>query len=414
MIRANKSKRESMNKVVITGIGVVSPIGSNADEFTRSLKQGIVGRRSLHEANPERFKEFDADEIAFPLSGFKPPPYAKILDPNIQYSMAATEEALSDSRLDLSWVDHERIGIAVSSSKGGMYTFEHYNERMQNRPSALVAARVYANLLPNIATQWIARHWELRGPAKVAVAACATGLFAIIEGIRMIEQGEADCCIAGAGDASLTRLMLAGYRQMGVLSKNKMIRPYDLRRDGFLIGEGAGILILESEVYAKARKANCYGKVRAHVYGFEPSHPISFDERSNGLERCLQELLKRGGIKPREIDYLNLHGTGTQSGDRYETAQIKKAFGQDAYQIPASSTKSMTGHMVGASGAVEVITSLIAMRDGFIPPTANLEIPDPVCDLDCTPLRSKDKKINLACSISLGFGGQLAAILLEK
>ena len=207
--------------------------------------------------------------------------------------------------------------------------------------------------------------------------------------------------------------MLAGYQNMGVLAKDE-IRPYDLNRSGFLVGEGAGIVILEKLESAKARGANIYGIVLAHAYGFEVTHPISFSLDGDGLEHCLKTLLKRAKITPAEIDYLNLHGTATKQGDLYETRQIKTAFQKQAYQIPMSATKSLVGHMLGASGVVEIIACLIAMRDGFIPPTANLDTKDPECDLDYTPRISKTKRIHTACSISMGFGGQLGAIFVGK
>lgn len=399
-----------MNQVVITGIGVVSPIGNDHNEFSKALKAGRAADPETREFGPAQYV---FSEQFFPVRNFSPPKRATILDPYIQYILKAVEEALADSALDPSRIDRERLGIAVSSSKGGVSTFERFYERFLKNPSALLGARVYANFLPNMAAQWIARHWRISGAAKPVVAACATGLFAVIEGVRMIEEGEVDWCIAGAGDASATSLMLAGYRQMGVLSKNGM-RPFDKRRDGFLLGEGAGILILERKETAKARAAKIYGTVLGHQYGFEASHTLAFSESGDGLSYCLDRLLEKTDIKPTDIDYLNLHGTATKDGDRYETKQIKRSLGKDAFQIPMSSTKSLTGHMLGASGAVEIIACLIAMRDGFIPPTANLTEPDRECDLNYTPIHSKAKQVNLACSVSLGFGGQLAAILIGR
>lgn len=399
----------NQTRVVITGIGAVTAIGNNACEFGISLNQGTVGLSKIQRLEDEP----SLDGRAFQVRNFTAPSYARILDPHIQYILSATEEALRDSALDPALMDRGRIGIAVSSSKGGMRTFEKFYARFRKRPSALLAARVYANFIPNIAAQWVARHWNISGPARPAVAACATGLYAVMEGIRMIEQDEADYCIAGAGDASITGLMLAGYRKMGVLAEDQ-VRPFDRRRDGFLLGEGAGIVILEKAETARVRKAKVYGSVLAHAYGFEGTHPISFATEGDGLERCLKEVLRRAELKPREIDYFNLHGTATKQGDLYETKQIKRAFGKEARQIPMSATKSLVGHMLGASGAVEIIACLIAMRDGFIPPTANLEVPDPECDLDYTPRVSKAKRVKIACSVSMGFGGQLGAILVGR
>lgn len=395
--------------VAITGIGVISPIGLNQNEFYQSLERGTVGIGEIKRQKDER----PISGKAFQVKNFMPPKYASILDPHLQYILAATEEALKDAGCDPSQMDRERIGIAVSSSKGGMRTFERFFDRFNRRRSAILGARVYANLIPNICAQWIARHWKLSGPAKPAVAACATGLYAVLEGVRMIEHDEADYCIAGSGDSSITELMLAGYKNMGVLSQGE-IRPFDRKRDGFLVGEGAGIVILEKLKQAISRGAKIYATVLSYQYGFESSHVLAFSKEGEGLSRCLSELIQKANIKPSEISYLNLHGTATEQGDVYETSQIKKAFGKDAYKIPMSATKSMVGHMLGASGVVEIITCLLAMKHGFIPPTANLNHPDPECDLDYTPILSKKKKINTAGSISLGFGGQLGAILLKK
>lgn len=399
-----------MNQVVITGIGVVSPIGFNARDFRSALKDGRAGEPATREfgANGRMISE-----KVLALNHFDPPKYASILDPHIQYILRASEEALQDAGLDPAQIDRSRLGIAVSSSKGGMVTLERFYGRFQKHPSALLGARVYANLIPNIAAQWVARHWKITGPAKPAVAACATGLYAVMEGVRMIEQEEVDWCLAGAGDASITSLMVAGYRAMGVLSRD-VTRPFDKRRDGFLLGEGAGIVLLENAVEARARGARSYGRVLAHRYGFEGSHPISFAQNGEGLSHCLRQVVGGAKITPKDIDYVNLHGTATRDGDRYETTQIKIAFGKEAYTIPMSSTKSMTGHMLGASGAVGLIASLVAMRDGFLPPTANLTQPDPACDLDYTPIRAKKKSIGITCSISMGFGGQLGAVIVGK
>jgi 3-oxoacyl-[acyl-carrier-protein] synthase II len=397
-----------MNRVVVTGVGVVSPIGNNVPDFLKGLRRGVQTVRNVH------FPDSNGHSVrAFQTQNYAPPKYAKILDPFIQFILSATEEALQDAGVNPAEMDRTRLGIAVSSSKGGLTTFERFFDRFQKRPSAIMGARIYANLLPNIAAQWIARHWKIYGAAKPVSAACATGLFAILEGIRMIEQDEVDYCIAGAGDASITRLISAGYKKMGVLSKSDM-RPFDKRRDGFFIGEGAGIVILEKESQARTRGAKVYGEVKAYSYGFEHSHPYAFSASSDGLSRCLTALLEKSKISPSDIDYLNLHGTGTIQGDLYETLQIKSAFKSYAKKIAMSSTKSLVGHMIGASGAVEVIACLLAMRESFIPPTAELEKPDPACDLDYTPLKLREKKVSLSCSISIGFGGQLGAILLQK
>jgi 3-oxoacyl-[acyl-carrier-protein] synthase II len=395
-------------EIVITGIGAVTPVGNSAAEFAAALREGRTGSGRV-----TRFEELTSGfpSRACEIKNFSPLKRTKMLDPFIQYILHATDEAISDSGLDFEAIDRNRLGLTVSSSKGGMNTFEKFRTRFENRRSGILGARVYANLIPNIAAQWIARHWKISGPAKPTSVACATGLYSVLEGVRMLEEDEADYCIAGAGDASITRLMTAGYHKMGVLATDE-IRPFDKRRNGFLIGEGAGIVILEKADMAKSRGAKIYGKVLKHAYGFESSHPYAFRSSGNGLARCLKALFCDAPIAPKEVDYTNVHGTGTKRGDIYETAQIKKAFGKDAQKMALSSTKSHVGHMIGASGAVEIIACLIAMRDKFIPPTATLEKHDAQCDLDYTPKKAKEKEVKTTCSLSIGFGGQLGAILI--
>lgn len=398
-----------VKKVVVTGMGCVTPIGTGKEKFRESLFAGVCGTGPITKFDVSQFPAKAACEV----EDFHESKRLSAFDPFIQYGLAATDEALKDSGLDLGRMDPYRIGIAVSSSKGGFTTLEKYAARFRKAPSALLAARVYANFIPNILSQWIARRWELHGPAKPAVAACATGLFAIMEGIRMIEDGAADVCIAGASDASITPFLLAGYRKLGVLAKEGTY-PFDSRRDGFLVGEGSGIVILESEDYALARGARICGRILAHAYGMESKHAILFPLDGDGLKLCLKRLLGYAKIRPFEIDSLQLHGTATKAGDLYETSQIKEAFGKEAYGISMSGIKSMVGHMVGAAGAVSFIASLLSIQDQKVPPTIHLEKPDSACDLDYTPNKSKTRKIQIAGSVAMGFGGQIGAVLVGK
>jgi 3-oxoacyl-[acyl-carrier-protein] synthase II len=398
-----------MKRVVVTGMGCVTPLGTGLESFAAGLLSGTSGAGPITKFPTDQFPVKRACEA----KGFFPAPSFSVLDPFIQYGLAATQEAISDSGLEFGRMDPFRIGIAASSSKGGITTLEKFRERFMKKPSALLAARVYANLIPNMLAQWIARKWKIHGPAKPVVAACATGTLAIIEGVRMIEDDEVDVCIAGASDASITPFLLAGYRQLGVLAKEN-ICPFDARRDGFLLGEGAGIVVLESETHATARRAKLYGHVLNYAYGVENTHAISFPLHGTGLKRCLERLMLAAKISPKEIDSFELHGTATKRGDLYETEQIKRAFGEEAYQISMSAIKSMTGHMVGAAGAVSFIAALLSIRDQFIPPTIHLDKPDPACDLDYTPNAAKRKKVEIVCSVSMGFGGQMGAILVGR
>ncbi|MBI4114953.1 MAG: beta-ketoacyl-[acyl-carrier-protein] synthase family protein [Candidatus Omnitrophica bacterium] len=396
-------------RVVITGMGVVTPIGIGLDHFEKSLREGRSGDGPVTRFDTKGFRT----KRAFEIKNFTPLHGTSLLDPFIQYALASTTEAQKRAQFNTEGVDPYRIGICVSSSKGGLYTFSTLRDRFIKRPSALLAARVYANLVPNFACQWIARKWKISGPAKCFITACATGTTSIIEGARMVEEGIVDYAFAGASDYSLVPFLVAGYEQMGVLSPEGMY-PFDKRRNGFLLGEGGGVVFLETFESAKARRAKIYAEIIGSSYGTDCYGPVSFNPKEDALARAVKKLLEKCHLSPDEIDYVNLHGTGTQSGDVYETDQIKQAFGKKAYSLTTSSTKSMMGHMLGASGAVEVIASCLAVGGGFIPPTVHLEKKDPRCDLDYTPGKAREKKVSVAISLSMGFGGHIACIALRK
>ncbi len=397
-------------RVVITGMGVVSPIGTGLSIFRENLKQGVSGEGPIQSFDPSNFPV----KRAFEIKNFEARTHGThLLDPFIQYAVAASGEAIQNAYFEPTQVDPYRIGISVSSSKGGMHTLDRFGDRLRKNPSAILGARVFANSVPNFAAQWIARRWKISGPAKCYVAACASGTVAVSEGARMVAEGIVDYCVAGSSDASIVPVLLAGYHNMKALS-NHGILPFDKRRSGFMVGEGAGIVFLETLESAKARGVHIFGEIAGFAYGNESSHPIHFEDHNDALKRTLEQLIKSTHLSAAHLDYLNLHGTGTLHGDLYETSQIKKTFGKDAYKISTSSTKSMTGHMLGASGAVEIIVCLLAMEDGFVPPTIGLDVADPQCDLDYTPRKAKQKEIHHAVSISMGFGGHIAAIALRK
>jgi len=397
-------------RVVVTGMGVLSPIGNTLAEFRENLKNSISGK--------EKNKRPDIKGYEFPpvfsLKGFDPRPYkTHLLDPFIQYAVAAAEQAVADARFDITSVDPYSVALSVSSSKGGVHSLDRFKDRLLKNPSAILGARMYTSAVPNFADQWIARRMKIRGPAKCYVAACATGTVAIAQGFRMVSEGQAEYCLAGATDASITPFMLGGYKNMKALAV-KDIRPFDKRRDGFLVGEGAGVVFLETLDGAKARSARIYGEIVEAAYGQDSKQAIHFDISEHALSYTLNLLLQRTGVTSREIDYMNLHGTGTRHGDLYETLEIKEAFGKQAYEIPMSSTKGATGHMLGATGAIEIIATLLGVSEGFIPPTLGLEEKDPVCDLNYTPGKTRQHRITNAVKISMGFGGHVAAVLLRK
>ncbi len=397
-------------RVVVTGMGVISPIGNDLSVFCDNLKKGFSGK------DPSGTSEVSGYSFppVFRVKDFNPKRYGThLLDPFIQYAVAAAEQAVQDASFDLSSIAPYDIGLSVSSSKGGVYTLDRFKERFLRNPSAIMGARMYTNAVPNFADQWIARRMKIKGPAKCYVAACATGTVAVIAGFRMVSEGQCDYCLAGATDASITPLMLGGYKSMKALAK-KEIRPFDKKRDGFLVGDGAGVLFLEAFENAKARGARIYGEILEAAHGQDSTHPIQFSPREHALSHTLRVLMKRADLQPKDIQYLNLHGTGTRHGDLYETLELKEAFGEDAYRIPMSSIKGMTGHTLGATGAIEIIATFLGMNDNFVPPTVGLEEKDKQCDLDYTPFKMRPCSISTALKISMGFGGQVAAIALRK
>lgn len=400
-----------LRRVVVTGMGVVSPIGTGVSVFRKNLRAGVSGENDIRNFDVSNFPV----KRAFEVKDFEARAHGThLLDPFIQYAVAAAGEAVQNAYFEPEQVDPYRIGLSVSSSKGGMHTLDRFKDRFLKHPSAILGARIYANSVPNFAAQWIARRWKLSGPAKCYVAACATGTVAVIEGARMVADGLVDYCIAGASDASIVPVLMAAYHNMKALARRDGILPFDKRRSGFRVGEGAGIVFLETPESAKARGAKIYGEILTTSFAAESTNLIHFDEKNDALKRAVDMLLQKGCFQAQDIDYLNLHGTGTVYGDLYETRQLKKALGKHAPHISMSSIKSMTGHMLGASGAVEMIACLIAMEEGFVPPTIGLEQPDPECDLDYTPLCAKEKTIKTSVSVSMGFGGHIAALALRK
>ncbi|HOW58782.1 MAG TPA: beta-ketoacyl-[acyl-carrier-protein] synthase family protein [Candidatus Omnitrophota bacterium] len=397
-------------RVVITGIGILSPIGNTLKEFEESLKKGVCGK---DDADSSKVLGYKFPPL-FRLKNFNPHSYGThLLDPFIQYAVAAAEQAIKDAKFDLQSVDPYSIALSVSSSKGGVHTLDRLKERFLKKPTAILGARLYTSAVPNFADQWIARRMGIKGPAKCYVAACATGTVAVIAGFRMVSEGQAEYCLAGATDASITPLMLGGYQNMGALAKRN-IRPFDKHRDGFLVGEGAGVLFLETLESAKKRGAKIYGEILEAAHGQNTTDPIAFDPGDHALSFTLKTLMHRAGLSPEEIDYINLHGTGTRHGDLYETLELKETFGKQAYKIPMSSTKGMTGHMLGATGAAEIIATLLGMQESFVPPTIGLDQKDPACDLDYTPGEMRSQKITTAIKISMGFGGQVAVMALRR
>lgn len=394
-------------RVVVTGIGVVSSIGIGRASFAAALQKGQSGCRKISRFPTDNYSFKLAHEIQNFSFGSKPK------DRVLEYAMAAADEAILDAGGKPESIDPYRFAVSFSSSKGGVETMVDLLETQKESYFAARAKNSFSDIFPNQAALKISEKNGAFGPVKSWIGACATGNLAVADAYYLLSEGHVDIALAGASDASIVPLFLAGYSQMKVLAEDRM-RPFDEKRGGFLVGEGSAAFFMETLESAQARSAKIYGEIAAAGLGQETSHALFYSDEEGTVSRMLTDTVKKAELKPVDIDYINLHGTATLHGDLYETREIKKAFGKHAYALSTSTIKSMTGHLLGASGAVEIAATLLAMNDGFVPPTIGLDKPDAECDLNYTAEKSVEKKIKNAISISMGFGGQAAAILMRQ
>jgi 3-oxoacyl-[acyl-carrier-protein] synthase II len=407
-------------RVVVTGIGVVTPIGKGLEEYWDALSRGKGGIGRLTAFDPSPF----SSQIGGEVKDFDPGEYmdskqAKRMDRFCQLGVAAAKLALDDSGLELGKEDPTRIGVYVGSGIGGLTTIEQQHkvflEKGPGRVSPLLVPMMIIDLLPG----QIAMIFGLKGPNLAIVTACATSAHCIGDATWAIRNGMADVMVAGGAEASTTELGLAGFCSMRALSTRndapeKASRPFDKERDGFIIAEGGGVVVLEELERAKARGARIHGEVIGYGCSADAHHLTAPAPGGEGAARSMKMALDYAGIKPEEVDYINAHGTSTPLNDKFETMAIKSAFGERAYKVPVSSTKSMHGHLLGAAGVVEVAACLLAMKNRLIPPTINYEYPDPDCDLDYVPNQAREAEIRIALSNSFGFGGHNATVVLRK
>ena len=407
-------------RVVITGVGIISPIGIGIEENWKNLLSGKSGI--------DRITYFDTTDfsckIAGQVKGFDPHKYidpkeAKKMDIFIQYALAASSMAMEDSGLKISDDVAEKVGVIVGSGIGGMPLIEKnykiYLEKGPKRISPFFIPQVIINLAPG----QIAMKFNAKGPNSSVVTACATSNHSIGEAFRTIQREEADVMITGGSESVITPLAIGGFCSMRALSTqneepSKASRPFDFKRDGFIMGEGSGILVLEELEFAKKRGARIRGELIGYGQSCDAYHMTSPSLDGEGAVRCMSNTLKDAGTKPEEVDYINAHGTSTPLNDKFETIAIKKLFGERASSIGISSTKSMTGHLLGASGAIEAIYTILSLENQEIPPTINYEYPDPECDLDYVPNKPRKAKIKVALSNSFGFGGTNACLAFKK
>jgi 3-oxoacyl-[acyl-carrier-protein] synthase II len=407
-------------RVVITGMGVVTPIGNDLATFWSNLKNGVSGIRRIEALDPS---PFDC-QIAGEVRGFDPKPYFKNpkevrrTDRFAQLAMAAAKMSMSDSGIDLEKINHDRFGVIVSSGIGGLKTLEDQHTILLTKGPSRNSPFTIPMLISNMASGLISMEFGLRGPNLCIVTACATSNNAIGESWRIIKFGDADIFLAGGSEASIVAVGLAGFSAMRALSTRndepeRASRPFDRDRDGFVMSEGAGVVVVEELEHAKARGAKIYCELSGYGLSADAYHMTAPPPDGSGAARAMQLALEHARVTPNEVDYINAHATSTGLGDVSETRAIKLAFGDQAKKVSISATKSMTGHLLGGAGAVETAVCALAIRDGVIPPTINLENPDPECDLDYTPNVAKEKKLRVAVNNSFGFGGHNATLVVK-
>ena len=409
-----------MERVVITGMGVVSPIGNNIGTFWNNLIKGESGISSIdtfditdHKAKIAGIvRDFDAEKVL----GKKE---ARRLDRFSQFALAAAEQAWEDSKLDLNHIDPERLGVYVGAGIGGLETLIENIDALRQKGPRRVSPTLVPGMISNAAAAQISIKWNAMGPSMSPVSACAIGNTAIGEAFRLIRSGEVDAVFAGGTEAAITDLSVASFGNATALSTRnddptQASRPFDEDRDGFVMSEGAGILILESLSHALRRGANIHAEVIGYGASSDAHHMVATHPEGKGAYLAMKAALRNANISLEEIDVISAHATSTKVGDISETKAIKDLFGKQAYQIPITANKSMVGHMLGAAGGVEAIALAMSLKEGIVPPTINLENPDPLCDLDYVSGIARQAKINAGLSNSFGFGGHNAAIILKK
>jgi 3-oxoacyl-[acyl-carrier-protein] synthase II len=411
----------SERRVVITGIGVVSPVGNDLESFWESLKAGRSGITRYTAFDSEKFDSKIAGEVrAFePAPFYKSPKDVKRSDRYTQLAVAASKMSLDDSGLDLAAVDLDRAGVMIGSGVGGLATMEEQVTKMALKGPDRTSPFMIPMMISNMASGFISMEHGLRGPNMAIVTACATANHCMGEAWRIIKFGDADVMLTGGSEACIVPVGIAGFCAMRALSTRndepeRASRPFDQDRDGFVMGEGAGVIILEEYEHAKKRGAKIYCELAGYGLTADAYHMSAPLPGGEGAARCMHMAMKHAKVNPEEVDYINAHGTSTPVGDICETKAVKHAFGEYARRgLLVSSTKSMTGHLLGAAGAIEMAASVMAMRDGIVPPTINLDNPDPECDLDYVPHRAREKKVKIAISNSFGFGGHNSSVLIK-
>lgn len=407
-------------RVVVTGVGAVTPVGIGVETTWQSILSGLSGAATITAFDPEGYDARFACEV----KGFEPSDYmdrrvAKHLDRFAQFATAAAKMAVSDAGLEISEDLAPNVGVVIGSGIGGMATWEKQHTNLIEKGPHRVSPYLIPMMISDMAAGAVSIELGARGPNMAVVTACASSGNAIGESAEMIRRGSAKVIIAGGAEATITPISVAGFASAKALSTRNddpkhASRPFDATRDGFVMGEGSGIVVLEDYEFAKARGAKIYGEILGYGATGDAYHITTPDPEARGAISAMQRAMQQAGLAPEQISYINAHGTSTIANDKTETFAVKQLLGDVAYRVPMSSTKSMTGHMLGAAGAIELIFCLLAMRDSIIPATMNYTTPDPACDLDYVPNAPRKAEIITAMSNSFGFGGHNASLIVGK
>ncbi len=410
-----------MNRVVVTGLGTVSPLGNSIPEFWDAIVKGQSGIGLITRFDASGFDTRIAGEV----KGFKPEDYLdkkeiRRTDLFVQYGIAAALEAVAAAGLDgENGVDLDRAGVIIGSGIGGIETLETQHAALVEKGPSRISPFFIPMMIADMAAGQISIRLGYRGPNFAAVSACASGAHAIGEAFRIIAKGEADLVVTGGAEATITPLAIGGFCAMKAMSTRndapeRASRPFDLGRDGFVMGEGSGVAVLESLDHARARGAPILAEVVGYGATGDAHHVTAPAPGGEGAARAMRIALGDAGIAPAAVDYINAHGTSTPMNDKYETMAVKTVFGEHAYKVAFGSTKSMTGHLLGAAGGIEFNIAVLAIRDNIVPPTTNYEVPDPDCDLDCVPNAARRTRVDVVMSNSLGFGGHNVALVVRR
>ncbi|AHI56714.1 beta-ketoacyl-ACP synthase II [Listeria ivanovii] len=406
-------------RVVVTGIGAVTPIGNDAETSWENAKKGVNGVSEMTRLNPDDFPVKIAAELKdFDVEKYLEKKEARKMDRFTHYAIASAEMAVQDSGLIIDDSNATRVGVWIGSGIGGMETFETQYEVFLNRGHRRVSPFFVPMMIPDMASGQVSIRFGAKGINSTTVTACATATNSIGDAFKVIERGDADAMITGGAEAPITKMSLAGFTANKALSLNPdpetACRPFDKDRDGFIIGEGAGIVILEEYEHAKARGAKIYAEVVGYGATGDAYHITAPAPGGEGAARAMKMAIDDAGLTPDKVDYINAHGTSTPYNDEYETQAIKTVFGESAKKLAISSTKSMTGHTLGASGGIEAIFTVLSIRDNIIVPTIHLKNQDEVCDLDYVPNEAREKEVDVAISNSFGFGGHNATLVFKR